>query len=108
YGDKALAPSLMAHVDEHAPPLPLYVLEGCFQLGPAVAPEAPEHLAREALGVDPDQDGLAVVHLALDQGDVVFPGSYGLVAHQAEGAVLGGQARSEEHTSELQSRENLV
>src|SRR5690606_40421548 len=42
--EKADAPAFLAHVDEDAPALPLDVLEGRFQLGPAVAPEAPEHL----------------------------------------------------------------
>src|SRR5690606_41815135 len=46
-----------------------------------------------------DDDGLAVLADRLDRG---------LAAHHDRAAALAQGVRSEEHTSELQSRENLV
>src|SRR5690606_42024989 len=61
----------------------------------ARADAAPQHLP------DPDRAGRAA------QGRLAYPGIC-RAQRPLRGARHGGDARSEEHTSELQSRENLV
>ena len=66
-------------------------MEAC-ELGAAVAAQGVEDVAGQALGVDADQDVLAVADLAVDEGDVLDAVDGGAVAVRREVAEGGGQA----------------
>src|SRR5690606_41693177 len=70
-----------------------------------VGAERPPAAHVRAGRVDEDQTALAVARLRLEDLDLRDPGLP--FAHELIDT-LTGRARSEEHTSELQSRENLV
>ena len=88
--DEADAPALLAHVEEHAPPLPLDLPHGGGKLLAAVAAQGAEGVAGEALGVDPAEHVLTVPQVPLHQGHMVLAVE---AVHKAVGheiAVLGG------------------
>ena len=84
-GQQADAAALVAaQVDDDAPALGLDALQGGLQLGAAVAAQGVEDVAGQALGVDADQDVLAVADLAVDEGDVLDAVDGGAVAVRRE------------------------
>jgi hypothetical protein len=67
------------------------MLHGSFQLVAAVAAKRPEDVARQALAVDADEDGVVLADLALDQGQVGVLLDVALIGHGRELAVARRQ-----------------
>ena len=83
-GQQADAAALVAaQVDHDAAALLGDALHGGLELGAAVAALRAEDVAGEALGVDPDQQVLAVADVAVDEGDVLDAVDSGAVAVRA-------------------------
>jgi len=68
-------------------------LEGSIELCAAVAALGPEHIARDALGVEANEDILAPGDLSFDQGHMVFPAERALERVDAERSVPRGEPR---------------
>src|SRR5579871_637249 len=65
---------LLGHVQEDAALLTGDLDESLVELLAAVAEERVKDVARQALGVDTDEDVLGAVHVALDEGEVLLVG----------------------------------
>ena len=85
--------ALLAQVQEHPPAAQGDVVEGAVELRATVALERPEHLAREALGVDADGDRLGAAELAHHHGDVLDAGAPLPEHHRPEEATLRRERR---------------
>src|SRR5690606_42105329 len=90
------------------PTPPLFPYTTLFRSDDVRRPEAARHLELGRLQVDGDHAGRAREPRTLDgvEADATAADHGDCVARPDAGRVDGG--RSEEHTSELQSRENLV
>ena len=91
------APSLLAHVQEHATAFVADALERLLKLVTAIASHGTENIPRETLGVHADEHVRLTVHVALDQGDVVVAGQLVLVQVGLEFPVPAGDGRGD-HT----------
>ena len=78
---------MAAQVHDHATALLRDLVERGVQLGPAVAPQRPEHVPGQALRVDADEHVLLAVDLAEDQGEVLLAVEHRLVDDRAEAAL---------------------
>ena len=89
--DQADAAPFLAQVDEHPAPLLGDALHGQVALEAAVAAQAVQGVAGQALGVHPHQHGFLGVELAHHQRRVLFAGDPVAVTDDAKLAELGGQ-----------------
>ena len=90
--DADAAALVAPQVDDHAEALLGDAPHGRVQLRAAVAAQRAEHVAGEALAVDPDEHVVLALHRARDEREVLLAVEHRLVGVAGEVAPLGGDA----------------